>query len=149
MRAVVQRTQFAQVTSEGVETGCVGAGLTVLLGVGRGDTEADAAYLADKICHLRIFEDAGGRMNCSLLDTGGEMLVVSQFTLYGDARHGRRPSFTEAAPPEMAAALYEKFVASVRDFGVHTETGVFRTDMVVTLANDGPVTILVDSKKLF
>lgn len=110
MRAVIQRSRKASVTSEGVETGRIDAGLTVLLGVGKGDGPADVAYLVDKICHLRIFEDDGGKMNQSLLDRGGQMLVVSQFTLYGDVRHGRRPSFTEAAPPDVAEALYERFV---------------------------------------
>lgn len=149
MRAVVQRTASASVTSEGVETGRTGPGLTVLLGVSKDDTEADAAYLADKICHLRIFKDAEDKMNLSLLDRQGDMLVVSQFTLYGDARHGRRPSFTAAAPPEQAEALYETFVRAVNAYGIHTETGRFRTHMVVSLANDGPVTILLDSKKTF
>lgn len=149
MRVVVQRTASASVTSEGVETGRTGPGLTVLLGVSKDDTEADAAYLADKICHLRIFEDAEDKLNLSLLDRQGDMLVVSQFTLYGDARHGRRPSFTAAAPPEQAEALYETFVRAVNGYGIHTETGRFRTHMVVSLANDGPVTILLDSKKTF
>lgn len=149
MRAVVQRTNYAYVTSEGKESGRTGPGLMVLLGVSRDDTEADAQYMADKICHLRIFEDEGGKLNRSLLDISGEMLVVSQFTLYGDVRHGRRPGFTEAAAPDQANGLYEQFIALVRQMGIHTETGVFRTEMVVTLANDGPVTILVDSKKTF
>ena len=142
MRAVVQRTLTSSVTSEGVETGRAGLGLTVLLGVAQDDDEKDALYMAEKISNLRIFEDDKGKMNRSLVDIGGDMLVVSQFTLCGDARHGRRPSFTEAAPPELAEALYEKFVSAVSAMGIRTATGRFRTEMVV-------VTILVDSKKLF
>ncbi|AXL20552.1 MULTISPECIES: D-aminoacyl-tRNA deacylase [Megasphaera] len=149
MRAVVQRTLTSSVTSEGVETGRAGLGLTVLLGVAQDDNEKDALYMAEKIANLRIFEDDKGKMNRSLVDIGGDMLVVSQFTLCGDARHGRRPSFTEAAPPELAEALYEKFVSAVSAMGIRTATGRFRTEMVVSLENHGPVTILVDSKKLF
>lgn len=149
MRAVVQRTLTSSVTSEGVETGRAGLGLTVLLGVAQDDDEKDALYMAEKISNLRIFEDDKGKMNQSLVDIGGDMLVVSQFTLCGDARHGRRPSFTEAAPPELAEALYEKFVSAVSAMGIRTATGRFRTEMVVSLENHGPVTILVDSKKLF
>lgn len=149
MRAVVQRTLTSSVTSEGVETGCAGLGLTVLLGVAQDDDEKDALYMAEKIANLRIFEDDKGKMNRSLVDIGGDMLVVSQFTLCGDARHGRRPSFTEAAPPELAEALYEKFVSAVSAMGIRMATGRFRTEMVVSLENHGPVTILVDSKKLF
>lgn len=149
MRAVVQRTLTSFVTSEGVETGRAGLGLTVLLGVAQDDDEKDALYMAEKIANLRIFEDDKGKMNRSLVDIGGDMLVVSQFTLCGDARHGRRPSFTEAAPPELAEALYEKFVSAVSAMGIRTATGRFRTEMVVSLENHGPVTILVDSKKLF
>lgn len=149
MRAVVQRTLTSSVTSEGVETGRAGLGLTVLLGVAQDDNEKDALYMAEKIANLRIFEDDKGKMNRSLVDIGGDMLVVSQFPLCGDARHGRRPSFTEAAPPELAEALYEKFVSAVSAMGIRTATGRFRTEMVVSLENHGPVTILVDSKKLF
>ena len=149
MRAVVQRTLTSSVTSEGLETGRSGLGLTVLLGVAQDDDEKDALYMAEKISNLRIFEDDKGKMNRSLVDIGGDMLVVSQFTLCGDARHGRRPSFTEAAPPELAEALYEKFVSAVSAMGIRTATGRFRTEMVVSLENHGPVTILVDSKKLF
>lgn len=149
MRAVVQRTLTSSVTSEGVETGRTGLGLTVLLGVAQDDDEKDALYMAEKIANLRIFEDDKGKMNRSLVDIGGDMLVVSQFTLCGDVRHGRRPSFTEAAPPELAEALYEKFVSAVSAMGIRTATGRFRTEMVVSLENHGPVTILVDSKKLF
>lgn len=149
MRAVVQKTLTSSVTSDGVETGRAGKGLTVLLGVGQDDTEQDVRYMVDKITHLRIFEDDQDKLNLSLIDIGGDMLVVSQFTLYGDARHGRRPSFTAAAPPEMANRLYEDFVTSVRALGITVGTGKFRTHMVVSLENDGPVTILVDSKKVF
>jgi len=149
MRAVIQRTIRSSVTSEGTETGRIGAGLTVLLGVGRDDDEKDVVYTADKILNLRIFEDEEGKMNQSLLQTGGEMLVVSQFTLYGDARHGRRPSFTAAASPDSANRLYEEFVQYVEKQGVRVATGIFQTEMVVSLDNHGPVTILLDSKKEF
>ena len=149
MRAVVQRTIRSSVTSEGTETGRIGEGLTVLLGVGRDDDEKDVVYTADKILNLRIFEDETGKMNQSLLQTGGEMLVVSQFTLYGDVRHGRRPSFTAAAHPDWANRLYEEFVQYVEKQGVRVATGVFQTEMVVSLDNHGPVTILLDSKKEF
>ena len=149
MRAVVQKTLSSSVTSEGIETGRIGHGLTVLLGVAADDDEKDVQYMVDKISHMRIFEDEAGKLNLSLLDVQGELLVVSQFTLYGDIRHGRRPSFTQAAPPELAERLYAQFVAAVKALGIHTETGRFRTEMVVTLANHGPVTILVDSKKGF
>lgn len=149
MRAVIQRTIRSSVTSEGTETGRIGAGLTVLLGVGRDDDEKDVVYTADKILNLRIFEDEEGKMNQSLLQKGGEMLVVSQFTLYGDVRHGRRPSFTAAAPPDSANRLYEEFVQYVEKQDVRVATGVFQTEMVVSLDNHGPVTILLDSKKEF
>ena len=149
MRAVVQRTIRSSVTSEGTETGRIGEGLTVLLGVGRDDDEKDVVYTADKILNLRIFEDEEGKMNQSLLQKGGEMLVVSQFTLYGDVRHGRRPSFTAAAPPDLANRLYEEFVQYVEKQGVRVATGVFQTERVVSLDNHGPVTILLDSKKEF
>lgn len=149
MRAVVQRTICSSVTSEGTETGRIGEGLTVLLGVGRDDDEKDVVYTADKILNLRIFEDEEGKMNQSLLQKSGEMLVVSQFTLYGDVRHGRRPSFTAAAPPDLANRLYEEFVQYVEKQGVRVATGVFQTEMVVSLDNHGPVTILLDSKKEF
>lgn len=149
MRAVIQRTIRSSVTSEGTETGRIGVGLTVLLGVGRDDDEKDVVYTADKILNLRIFEDEEGKMNQSLLQKGGEMLVVSQFTLYGDVRHGRRPSFTAAAPPDSANRLYEEFVQYVEKQGVRVATGVFQTEMVVSLDNHGPVTILLDSKKEF
>jgi D-tyrosyl-tRNA(Tyr) deacylase len=149
MRAVVQRVARARVRVGGRTVGEIGQGLLVLLGVGRGDTEADAAYLAEKIVHLRIFEDAEGKMNRSLLDIGGEMLVVSQFTLYGDCRRGRRPSYSEAAPPEHARALYEYFVERARQYGPRVETGIFQEMMDVELVNVGPVTVLLDSRKQF
>jgi D-tyrosyl-tRNA(Tyr) deacylase len=149
MRAVVQRVARARVRVGDRTVGEIGQGLLVLLGVGRGDTEADAAYLAEKIVHLRIFEDAEGKMNRSLLDVGGEMLVVSQFTLYGDCRRGRRPSYSEAAPPEHARALYEYFVERARQYGPRVETGIFQEMMDVELVNVGPVTVLLDSRKQF
>jgi D-aminoacyl-tRNA deacylase len=145
MRAVLQRVRSAQVEVEGRITGRIGAGLLVLLGVAKSDTEQDARFLADKIVNLRIFGDENGKMNRSLLDTGGALLAVSQFTLYGDCRKGRRPSFDAAAPAETARALYESFVEAVRAQGVTVETGVFQAHMLVSLANDGPVTLLVES----
>jgi len=145
MRAVIQRVAKATVTVDGVTAGAVDAGLMVLLGVGKGDTRGDADLLADKIVNLRVFSDAAGKMNVSLLDTGGAMLAVSQFTLYGDTRKGRRPGFDAAAPPELARALYEHFVAAVRSKGVRVETGVFQAHMEVSLVNDGPVTLLVET----
>jgi D-tyrosyl-tRNA(Tyr) deacylase len=129
--------------------GAIDAGVVVLLGVGQADTAKDAAYIADKIAHLRIFEDENGKMNRSLIESAGAALIVSQFTLYGDARGQRRPSFVEAAPPEQANALYEECVRALRALGVRVETGVFRARMNVELTNDGPVTILLDSAKLF
>lgn len=149
MRAVVQRVTEARVRIAEEMVGEIGAGLLVLLGVARDDSPEDADYLADKIINLRIFTDNEGRMNLSLLDTKGAMLVVSQFTLYGDARRGRRPSYIEAAEPEKANALYEYFVERARAQGVKVETGVFQAMMKVGLVNDGPVTILIDSRKSF
>lgn len=149
MRAVVQRVSESSVVSDGQLTGKIDGGLMVLLGVAQGDEERDAKYLAEKITGLRIFEDAAGKMNRSLLDIGGAMLVVSQFTLLGDCRRGRRPSFVEAGPPEEAERLYEYFVALVEQQGVDVQCGRFRTHMDVTLVNDGPVTLLVDSRKEF
>lgn len=149
MRAVVQRVSEADVTVEGETVGEISQGLMVLLGVANSDTVADVEYLAEKICELRIFEDDEGKMNRSLKEIGGQMLVVSQFTLLGDCRKGRRPGFTDAAPPEMANDLYEKFVQRVREQGITTATGRFRTTMQVSLTNDGPVTMLLDSRKLF
>ncbi len=129
--------------------GSIGRGLVVLLGVARGDTQPDADYLVEKVLNLRVFPDQEGKMNRSLLDIGGEMLVVSQFTLYGDIRRGRRPSFDQAAPPEVGRSLYEYFVECVRKRGVCIQTGVFQARMSVELVNDGPVTVLCDSSKLF
>ncbi|HVS74991.1 MAG TPA: D-aminoacyl-tRNA deacylase [Candidatus Acidoferrales bacterium] len=149
MRAVVQRVSRARVTVEGRATAEIGAGLVILLGVGAGDRAEAAAAFAEKIANLRIFEDEKGKMNRSLLETGGAALVVSQFTLYGDARGQRRPSFLSAAPPEMARVLYEEFVAKLRALGVTTGTGVFQAMMSVELVNEGPVTILLDSDKAF
>lgn len=149
MRAVVQRVSSARVTVNGDTSGEIGLGLLVLLGVGQDDTEADAAYLAEKIAGLRIFEDADGKMNRSVLDIGGSVLAVSQFTLYGDVRRGKRPSFDAAAPPEPARRLYEFFVERVRVAGLRCETGRFQEMMKVELVNEGPVTILLDSRKQF
>jgi D-aminoacyl-tRNA deacylase len=149
MRAVVQRVSRARVTVKGEITGEIGLGLLVLLGVGAGDTRAGADYLVEKTIGLRIFEDAGGKMNLSVAEVGGALLVVSQFTLYGDARRGKRPSFDGAAPPEQARELYEYFVEKVRASGVRLETGRFQETMQVELVNDGPVTILLDSGKAF
>lgn len=149
MRCVVQKVTEASVTSNGVLAGKIGSGLMVLLGVSVQDTEKDVKYMADKVPNLRIFEDEEGKLNRSLKDVGGEILAVSQFTLYGDARGGRRPSFIEAARPEQANALYEQVVAAWRSQGLRVETGVFRTDMQVHLVNDGPTTILLDSAKTF
>jgi D-aminoacyl-tRNA deacylase len=149
MRAVVQRVSRAKVTVEGRVTGEIGAGLMVLLGVGREDSPMVAASLAEKVANLRIFEDEQGKMNRSLLDVKGAALVVSQFTLYGDARGQRRPSFISAAPPELAAALYEEFNKVLRGLGVAVATGLFQAMMSVELVNEGPVTILLDSDKTF
>jgi D-tyrosyl-tRNA(Tyr) deacylase len=149
MRAVIQRVSRACVTVEGSVTGEIGSGLVILLGVGREDTAEAAAYLADKTANLRIFPDAEGKMNRSLVEIAGAALVVSQFTLYGDARGQRRPGFTCAAPPDEANHLYEEYVRVLRGLNVRVETGVFQTHMEVELTNDGPVTILLDSEKLF
>lgn len=146
MRACVQRVSQARVTVDGQVVGQIGHGLAVLLGVARDDTPADAAWLADKLVGLRIFEDEGGKMNIALADAGGQMLVVSQFTLLGDCRKGRRPSFVDAAPPEMAEQLYEVFVEHVRRQGVGVATGRFRQHMEVLIVNDGPVTLFVESR---
>jgi D-tyrosyl-tRNA(Tyr) deacylase len=150
MRAVVQRVSRAKVTVAGRITGEIEAGLLVLLGAGQGDTDADLAYIIDKIANLRIFADAAGKMNRSVLDVGGGVLVVSQFTLYGDVRQGRRPAFTGALEPVAARALYEQALAGLRGAGVaRVEAGEFAADMAVELTNDGPVTILLDSRKGF
>jgi D-tyrosyl-tRNA(Tyr) deacylase len=147
MRAVVQRVSRGAVRVGGAATGEVGRGLVVLLGVAAGDGDEDARWMADKVAQLRIFEDAEGKMNRSVEDVAGGVLVVSQFTLLGDARKGNRPSFVEAAPPEAASALYEKVCARLRERGLPVGTGVFRAHMDVELVNDGPVTILLDSRR--
>lgn len=149
MRAVVQRVSRARVTVRGEITGEIERGLLVLLGVGGGDTRTEADYLAEKIVGLRIFEDAAGKMNLSLAEFGGALLVVSQFTLYGDVRRGKRPSFDAAAAPEQARELYEYFVETVRAAGLRCATGRFQETMQVELVNEGPVTILLDSGKGF
>jgi len=149
MRAVIQRVTEASVRIEGEVVGEISQGLMVLIGVEEGDGEADLKYMAEKVPNLRIFEDENGKMNRSLLDIGGQILAVSQFTLLGDARGGRRPSFITAARPETANPMYERLVAQWRARGIHVETGRFGADMKVGLINDGPVTILMDSHKLF
>lgn len=146
MRAVVQRVTNADVKIDGRVNGKIDNGLLVLLGVGNGDTEEDMKYIADKIIKLRIFSDENDKMNLSLEDVGGSMLVISQFTLYGDCSHGRRPYFGNAMEPVSANEIYEKFVAYIREQGIHTETGEFGADMKVSLTNDGPVTIILESK---
>lgn len=148
MRAVVQRVDRASVTVDGSVTGSVKKGLLVLLGVAEGDTDKDLSYIADKVTGLRIFEDENEKMNLSVQDVGGEILAVSQFTLCGDCRKGKRPSFDKAAKPDIANDYYERFVAACREKGIHVETGVFRAHMLVELVNNGPVTILLDSTKL-
>lgn len=149
MRAVVQRVSEAAVYIEGTEHSRIGPGLLVLVGVAQGDTPNDAELLANKIIQQSVFEDSSGRMNLSLLDTGGQLMAVSQFTLLGDCRKGRRPSFAKAAPPEEARVLYEHFLEFVRVAGVSVETGVFRAMMDVKSTNHGPVTLLIDSDKNF
>ena len=149
MRAVVQRVSRARVSVSGEITGEIGLGLLVLVGVGAGDARPDADYLAEKTIGLRIFEDAGGKMNLSVAEVGGALLVVSQFTLYGDVRRGKRPSFDAAAPPEQARELYEYFVERIRAAGLRCDTGRFQETMRVELVNEGPVTILLDSAKAF
>ena len=149
MRAVVQRVAEAAVRVEGTVVGAIGPGLLVLLGVGHDDGPPDADYLADKVLNLRVFPDEAGQMNLSVLDTRGDLLAVSQFTLYGDTRRGRRPGYSAAAPPEDANRLYRAFVDRLRASGLRVEEGVFRAMMDVSLVNRGPVTLLLDSKKLF
>jgi D-aminoacyl-tRNA deacylase len=149
MRAIIQRVKEARVEVNGETVGRIGEGILVLLGAGKDDTSSDADYLVDKILALRIFEDGEGKMNLSVTDTGGSLLVVSQFTLYGDCRKGRRPSFDKAASPETAEALYEEFVSKLRARGAHVETGRFREMMDVHLVNWGPVTLMLDSRKEF
>ena len=148
MRAVVQLVNHASVTVEGEVTVQISKGFLVFLGVAEGDAEKDLQYIIDKVVGLRVFEDEAGKMNLSVKDVGGAILAVSQFTLYGDCRHGKRPSFTQAAKPDEANALYERFVDGCRAAGVQVETGRFRTHMLVGLENDGPVTILLDSSKI-
>lgn len=145
MKAVVQRVKNARVTVDETPIGAIGPGLVVLLGVTKEDTVADADFLAEKIVHLRIFEDDRGKMNKSLIDTGGELLVISQFTLAADTRKGRRPSFTRAAPPREARQLYHHFIKKTRTLGIHTETGRFQAMMDVSLVNSGPVTFILDT----
>ena len=149
MRAVIQRVSSAKVSVDGEVISSISKGLLVLLGVAEDDAETDARYLADKTAHLRIFEDDAEKMNLSVIDINGEILVVSQFTLYGDCRKGRRPSFTDAARPPKAGALYETYVSVLSDMGLNPKSGVFQAHMEVELINDGPVTILLDSKKTF
>ena len=149
MRAVVQRVKSASVTVDGKLVSEIEAGVLIFLGVAHDDTTTELEYIANKVAHLRIFEDAEGKMNCSLLETGGAALVVSQFTLYGDCRKGRRPSFINAARPEAANALYEQFIAALEKLNVQTQGGTFQAMMDVQLINDGPVTILLDSDKNF
>jgi len=149
LRAVIQRVSSAKVSVDGEVVSSISGGLLVLLGVAKDDAEADARYLADKTINLRIFEDDAGKMNLSVADTKGEILVVSQFTLCGDCRKGRRPSFSDAAGPAKAEALYEVYVSALADMGLKPKTGVFQAYMDVELINDGPVTILLDSKKTF
>ena len=148
MRAVVQRVSSARVYVDGRLTGEIGKGLLVFVGVGRGDGEEDISYLASKLPELRIFEDPSGKFNLSLRETKGEMLVVSQFTLYGDCRRGRRPSFTEAEEPSSAKEWYERLVSGLREQGIPVQTGEFQAQMEVHLINDGPVTLLLDSRKV-
>lgn len=149
MRAVVQRVSQAEVRVSGRPVGKIGNGILVYLGIAAEDEQADADYLAPKVAQLRIFEDEAGKMNRSVLDAGGSALVVSQFTLFGDCRGGRRPAYIQAAPPEKAEALYEYFMRKLREFDLRVESGVFRAMMEVDAINDGPVTLLLDSRKLF
>ena len=149
MRSVVQRVSRAAVDIGGINTATIGRGLVIFLGIRGGDITADLIWMADKIIHLRIFPDGNGKMNTSLADMGGEMLIISQFTLYGDCRKGRRPGFSTAAPPEIAEPLYNQFIEEVRRRGIPVATGTFQAEMAVDLVNDGPVTILLDSEKTF
>lgn len=149
MRAVLQRVARAEVSVNGERVASIGRGYLVLLGVTHTDDESDARYIADKIASLRLFEDEAGKINLGITNIGGEVLVVSQFTLYADCRKGRRPSFTDAAPPEMADRLYQRVAEMLREAGLPVQTGVFGAHMQVALVNDGPVTILLDSQKVF
>ena len=148
MRAIIQRVKYASVKTDGEVKGRAGEGLLIFLGVGKGDGDADLKYIADKALGLRIFEDESGKMNKSVTDICGDILIISQFTLYGDCRKGRRPSFDGAMPPQEAEEMYERFVSYVKESGLNTETGVFGADMKVELQNDGPVTIILDSSKI-
>ncbi len=149
MRAVIQRVKSASVKVNGELVSEIGTGLLIFLGISHDDTETELEYIANKVANLRIFEDADGKMNCSLLDIGGAALVVSQFTLYGDCRKGRRPSFIDAARPEVANTLYEQFITALKQLNIPTQGGTFQAMMDVQLINDGPVTILLDSDKQF
>ncbi|MCL5037680.1 MAG: D-aminoacyl-tRNA deacylase [Chloroflexi bacterium] len=149
MRAVIQRVTESVVTVDGKVLGRIDDGLLILLGVGADDEKADADYMAEKIANLRIFRDEEGKMNLSLIDTGGKALIISQFTIYGDCRKGRRPGFTDAAPPDKGKSLYEYFIEKMKDLGVVTGQGEFGAMMKVSLVNDGPVTFILDSKRLF
>lgn len=149
MRSVVQRVTRASVTVEGEIVGKIGNGLLIFFGVGQGDELSDLDWIVEKIIGLRIFEDEEGKMNRSVQDVSGKILMVSQFTLYGDCRKGKRPSFSTAAPPEVAKALFDQAVEKMRGYGIHVETGIFQAEMQVELVNDGPVTLLLDSKKNF
>ena len=149
LRAVIQRVLSASVVVEGQTVGAIGQGLLVLLAVGQGDDRSDLDYMVGKVSGLRVFEDTEGKMNLSVQEIQGAVLVVSQFTLFGDVRRGKRPSFTDAAPPTMADQLYQEFCGSLSDLGIPIQRGVFQADMKVHLVNDGPVTILLDRKKLF
>ena len=149
MRLVIQRVLESSVSVDGKVVGSIGKGYMVLCGVEDGDTKDDLKYCIDKTVGLRIFEDDAGKMNRSILDVGGEILAVSQFTLHGDARHGRRPSFIAAARPELAVPMYDAYCQGLRDAGIHVETGIFQADMKVMLINDGPVTLLLDSRRTF
>lgn len=149
MRAVIQRVARAELSVNGEQLASIGRGYVVLLGVTHDDNETDARYIADKIASLRLFEDEAGKINLGITDVGGEVLMVSQFTLYADCRKGRRPSFTDAAPPAVADKLYQQVVELLRETGLSVQTGIFGAHMLVALVNDGPVTILLDSRKVF
>jgi D-tyrosyl-tRNA(Tyr) deacylase len=149
MRAVVQRVTYSKVTVDGVIQGEIQKGLNVLLGIGQDDSDKDIEYLAEKIINLRVFEDSNGKMNLSLRDVNGELLIISQFTLYGDTRKGKRPSYDKAARPEVAEAMYNKFVDYCKQYDIKVQTGKFQAMMMVEIQNDGPVTLLIDSKKEF
>lgn len=149
MRLVIQRVLESSVSVDGKVVGSIGKGFMVLCGVEDGDTQEDLRYCVEKTAGLRIFEDDAGKMNRSILDVGGEILAVSQFTLHGDARHGRRPSFSTAARPDLAVPMYEAYCNGLREKGIHVETGIFQADMKVSLVNDGPVTLLLDSRRIF